>query len=86
MLVRNAGRGESGYDESILRFTEAAARGMFDHLRLPLVNRALEKRGDPAEILARLFAYDDSADLPGERGEKEGWQGTRRNGRRCRDS
>ncbi len=50
----------TGYTDSILHFAEGVAPAMFDHLRLPLVNRALERRGDAAATLARLFAYDDA--------------------------
>jgi SAM-dependent methyltransferase len=58
---RTALRGAS-YTDSILKFAEGVAPGMFDHLRLPLVNRALQQRGDAAATLARLFAYDDAID------------------------
>ncbi len=52
----------AGYTDEVIRFAEGIGPGQFDPLRLPLVRRALERRGDAAALLARLFAYDDAVE------------------------
>jgi SAM-dependent methyltransferase len=52
---------ELGYTDRVIGEAEAVAPNLFDAVRLPLVHWSLERRGDPAATLARLFAYDGAA-------------------------
>src|ERR1051325_11233439 len=49
----------AGYSEDLLAEMDSIAAGLFGRDVRPLIQHALEQRGDAAASLARLFAYDD---------------------------
>lgn len=55
---------QHAYDESIVLFGEAVLGNTVDAFRLPLAQAALERRGDPAALLALLFSYRASVPEP----------------------
>jgi SAM-dependent methyltransferase len=57
-----AGFIKAGFTGEILGLAEKVAPALFDPLRLPVVLWFLERRGDPAAHLARLFVYDDAVE------------------------
>ncbi len=50
-----------GYSENIVFEAERVAPAQLDAVRLPLVHWWLERRGDPAALLARIFEYGGGA-------------------------
>jgi SAM-dependent methyltransferase len=49
----------SGYDAKTVGDCESLIRIPVEAVRLPLIRWTLRRRGDPAAVLARLWAYDD---------------------------